>query len=1038
MIPYDFLLPNNKEKSLMLIQEITSKDDLHLFLQERGLKSIADHVKYECEPSGIINLRILEKTSDWLKRVKNDPNNIIYLIVNDDYSEFIFHQYTTGMKLIYSKNVNYGDATLISLLDLINSIAYSTDEFINTTIDNLFDIHPLVKAFYGKYKKLRAKLIKAITFSHKIYSGLKRDDKKKFVENYAQLLFDRLIFIYFIQAKGIIDEKFIQNHYEQADVDNDNFFQTYLLPISFEIFNTRKSERKDEFKEKFGQNLPFLNGGLFAPKYRAEQNGAPILYKKIAIDNQIWGEILSLFNSYNWTISEEDSYQKITPEIIGYIYENSMNDRNKTGSFYTPKHITKEICERAIYPYVLKKLNEPKSNKYSSLSDLLNKQSFSKKDKEAIDLLYQIVSRLKILDNACGSGAFLRECEYVLSELLMEIVQIIEAKLGGFLPSEITQYSNRRYAIKKWVITQCLYGIDIQEDAVEIAKLRLWMSLIGEMNSKNIENLEPLPNIDYNILTGNSLIGFIKFGKEGLKITNVDDLIEERNDLLKQYRNNHDYPKDIFAQIRDIDAILLPSLDRRYYDLYCYKKMRSGRRDINTFAEFLEKKPFHYGIEFTDVFRDGGFDIILGNPPYGQNTIKEVERHILKNDWNPHSLGKKNEGKTYNLSAVFIERSFYLLKKNGILGYIVNNSIARVNEFNGIRKFLLDYTNIINIVDEGNPFKRSNVTLEMITIIYQKIKMGDYKIIMDSKRSNQTLEVDVKPLRDCNRLILYYDSFCQYLLNKSTVNLISGKRGKDTEREKEESKTMTVPYLHSGKTVKKTYIDSQHLHYAHKSLRTHPRWQSEIDQADMMVACKITNKYRCTMKPKGYLVGNGVIKLSSEEDMNPYALMTLLNSSLIDFFIMKYNLNLSELTFNFYNSITLFTPIANKFNRHDKLFESIGLILHYCKLESEELYTYFKTLSDELTYELYFDDLVQTPNALRKIVEPLISNIKSTYYDLYWQPKRDESKLEKMKSTTSKSITEMRNAIESNQTLQSIRSNIHQLEWVQLIESNGA
>ena len=254
-------------------------------------------------------------------------------------------------------------------------------------------------------------------------------------------------------------------------------------------------------------------------------------------------------------------------------------------------------------------------------------------------------------------------------------------------------------------------------------------------------------------------------------------------------------------------------------------------------------------------------------------------------------------GGSYNYSAIFLERSYHLLKESGILGFIVNNSIARVDEFILIRRFLLDNTNLFEIIDEGNPFHESNVTLEMLSLFFKKLRIQDYSITIKSKRFPNKLPTEVSKdiFRKFDRFILYYDNIFQYIYENFNINRIHGKRGRDAPRSKLKVDLHIISYFFSGKSVKKFHPDFQYIDYASSDLLNNETWLNEYNST-IPITTKISNKFRVIIKPKKTLIGNNVIKLSLAEDtsINIYSLLLILNSKLMDYIVNRYIINYSE------------------------------------------------------------------------------------------------------------------------------------------------
>ncbi len=391
----------------------------------------------------------------------------------------------------------------------------------------------------------------------------------------AQKIFDRFFFIYFLCHKGVI--KFEGG----GKISGENLFSRILLKENdfwvnlkklFHLFN---SQEKDVFEiGDYKIVIPYLNGGLFR---------FDILEQKLDISfkNKDWENIFDFLNSYHWIIedvkvSEENEEKILTPEILGHVYERSVvewehggveeeaenvvkkvTERKKKGVYYTPESITDYISNNTIIPYLLDRLD----NKYNSFDDLI--ESKNKEDyKKALDVLNEI----KILDPACGSGAFLVKTSEVIFRLKRRLY---------YKPKEKQNF----YDLKFDVITENIYGVDILSGAIEISKLRLWLWLISDYEeSKN--QIKALPNIEYNLRVGNSLVGWLGEELTQLSIEEpYDDNIKNMFMILKGYSDGES-AELLRSSEKKLQERKLKSYVKAYYLLYkVYRKEHGIKAD---------------------------------------------------------------------------------------------------------------------------------------------------------------------------------------------------------------------------------------------------------------------------------------------------------------------------------------------------------------------------------------------------------------------------------------------------------------------------
>jgi len=438
-------------------------------------------------------------------------------------------------------------------------------------------------------------------------------------EQIAQVVMNRLIFIKFLQSKGIIGED-ILGYLSEVKEDE---LTPKLRQLFFGAMNTPEDDRFD-IDERF-KDIPYLNGSLFV---HTEVETKNIDYK---VKAEILKKVIEFLDSFKFVHKEQfGNESSIDPEILGYIFERAMTatDRKGTGAYYTPKPITKYISENTIYPCIVDKTNEVlKTEKGYKDTELIKdiEELFILPATTLNDIWNKIILKIRVLDNACGSGAFL----LAAANILFELNRRINDKLG---------LRNSDTTLKKLILINNLYGVDINPNGIEIAKLRLWLWLV---DSYEPERVEPLPNIDYNLRVGNSLIGYVDVSEfKGAELTlanwlwdeekaTLASMLKERNNLIQEYKKAEgEEAKELHESIKRFDEQISALLNTDLYRKFREKKIELTRE------EFLRLNPFHWGFEFYEAFdlekskEDRGFDVVIGNPPYvRQEALGELKTY---------------------------------------------------------------------------------------------------------------------------------------------------------------------------------------------------------------------------------------------------------------------------------------------------------------------------------------------------------------------------------------------------------------------------
>jgi hypothetical protein len=384
----------------------------------------------------------------------------------------------------------------ISELDAKGNIPVSE---VALRLKKALDVERVTKRFYLEFQEQHLAFLELI-------EGITDERQRRW---YASVLLNRLMFIYFLQRKYFLDggnTRYLQEKLEQSrKLGRDRYYSGFLNALFFEGFAKPEKERSAATKKLLG-HIKYLNGGLFLP-HKVEMENS-----KIRVTDKAFENLFALFERYSWNLDDTPggNDDEINPDVLGYIFEKYINQK-EFGAYYTRPEITSYLCEQTIYKLVLDKINAaipPPPRQFASMPELLLNLDANLCRR----LLYDALPSLSLLDPACGSGAFLVAAMKTLINLYSAIVGKIDflhdRALTDWLAATRAAHPSLHYFIKKRIITDNLFGVDIMEEGAEIARLRLFLALVASAHS--VEQLEPLPNIDFNILAGNSLIGLLK------------------------------------------------------------------------------------------------------------------------------------------------------------------------------------------------------------------------------------------------------------------------------------------------------------------------------------------------------------------------------------------------------------------------------------------------------------------------------------------------------------------------------------------------
>ncbi|MEJ7676530.1 MAG: DNA methyltransferase [Segetibacter sp.] len=578
----------------------------------------------------------------------------------------------SGQKMVSREHFFFRHQPGDSFITKIASLVVDISEFdkegniaiaeVASRIKSALDIERVVKRFYREYQDYHFEFLKLI-------DGIDNEADRRW---YASVILNRLMFIYFLQKKFFLDngdEKYLNKKLEFSKINlgKNKFYEVFLDKLFFEGFAKPKDKRGSNEKERREINLligeiRYLNGGLFL------HHKIEIKYKgKIKIPDAAFDNLFGLFNRYSWTLNDTPggADNEMNPDVLGYIFEKYINQK-AFGAYYTRTEITEYLCEQTVYKLILDEVNGTELP--DSIPDKLREKLSTKRYDSIAELLLNldaancrklvvgenaVLPNLSLLDPACGSGAFLVAAMKTLINVYAAILGKIEflgdKKLNEWKDKIEQDHPSINYYIKKQIITHNLYGVDLMEEATEIAKLRLFLALVA--SAETVEQLEPLPNIDFNIMSGNSLIGLMRVNEnEYNKHQHGDmfkksyrELVQNKEAAIRAFKSLENTDENMEIKKESIDRIEaeanatlnlmlaqeFSSLGIKYeqvtWDERKNKEGKSFKRNI-TIKDIEALEPFHWGYEFSEIFRKkDGFDAIITNPPWEVFQTNEKE-----------------------------------------------------------------------------------------------------------------------------------------------------------------------------------------------------------------------------------------------------------------------------------------------------------------------------------------------------------------------------------------------------------------------------
>ncbi|MDO4978749.1 MAG: Eco57I restriction-modification methylase domain-containing protein, partial [Candidatus Saccharibacteria bacterium] len=624
-----------------------------------------------------------------------------------------------------------------------------------------FSVEVVNKQFYESIADLFTQLIggekKGVNYEGCLrIKGAKKGANES--QEFAVRLLGRLIFCWFLKEKKdnndlpLIPSSLLSEDRASSTAD---YYHEIIEPLFFETLNKKMGRRRgvattDEFKD-----IPYLNGGLFnnldgasGDHYKYDRETGAGSNENISIDNEWFNKTFEVLNTYNFTVDENTSVDtdlSIDPEMLGRIFENLLAEinpetkesaRKATGSFYTPREIVEYMVDTSLEEYLVSNTKVERNKIKAVISYGIEDDEMYPLQPDDKKAIIEALATLTVLDPACGSGAFpigvLQKIVYVLQQADPDAQLWLEMQMNSVGPELKRELKdnffnkNYDYLRKLGVIRQSIFGVDLQPIAIEIARLRCFLSLIVDeeiIDGRDNRGIAPLPNLDFKFVAANTLLKLP--GSSDDRVYNLfenrDDITELQNIREEYFNVSSDEKLDVQNDFRRMQSEMLK---------YRLESVSNGVGVSDKYEALTDWTPFEYSsTEWFDpewMFGvDNGFDIVIGNPPYvSTKGVKSEDKKKYK-----ESLGFSDD-----LYSMFAFKGMDLTKPGGILCYITSKTFWTTQTKRNMRDLILS-KNIKYIFDTANPFEAAMVDTGIIQIMNTPYKNENHLTFLDGSES---------------------------------------------------------------------------------------------------------------------------------------------------------------------------------------------------------------------------------------------------------------------------------------------------------------
>ena len=654
--------------------------DAHLLARRDGISAL--YVPLDDADGNRINSATAAAAAKAIGDTIADEPLLLFTSSDHDHLHVIYPD-LSGSRPALQRMVAHRDQPRRTVVQQIANLWHDYGELgkpLGEAVRNAFSVQPVTDAFFKDYKAAYDAAVALLA------AQLEQQDAKQF----TQTLFNRLLFTHFVSRKGWLkfngDADYLNALWSdyQASPSETNFYTGRLTTLFFAGLNNPQSQDLSAGTHPLIGEVPFLNGGLFEETDldRRAVSAVPDAVVAPLLGN---GNDPGLFNRYNFTVTEAtslDTEVAVDPEMLGKLFEETVNERHSNGAYYTPRPVVAFMCREAIKGYLSgKDIDGLDDDRIADLVDNRNPDAITPMQAPAI---YEAVKNLKAVDPACGSGAF-------LLGMLQEILALNDSLFrAGHTPESL-------YRQKLDIISNNIYGVDKDELAVSTAMLRLWLSLTVDFDGDGLP--DPLPNLDLKLVVGDAIAG-----------PNPDSAALQR-DWFKEFAERSSLRQDI--------AAYTIAYGQRKETL----KQQVDASKVRLRGQLKGTAPsgsVEWRIEFADVMLNGGFDVVIANPPYVVTSDKPL-RELYKE-------GVYGRANTYGM---FIQRGLQLAGEGGQLSYINPRTLLTDRYFTNLRKVIKrksELAGVVLIADRHNTFERVLQECIILRLVKRSSPPGAYLV----------------------------------------------------------------------------------------------------------------------------------------------------------------------------------------------------------------------------------------------------------------------------------------------------------------------
>ena len=891
-------------------------------------------------------------------------------------------------------------------MERLSKVASKSGRFVLDDLKEAFSVDALSKEFFDEYHRHYDIIVKELD---------RQGNSGALYHDYVKKMLGRIVFLHFLQKKGWLNgnQAFLRDLFFMQPLDRRaDFLEKVLEPLFFGIFNTEPQNREKVFSEhnwdlsllnewnggstkalthSHNHALPYLNGGLF------EEDAVDKLH--IKLPGSLFEDLFTFLASYNFTVDEndpDDAEVGVDPEMLGKIFESLLEDNKAKGAFYTPKEIVRYMCKESLIAYLATQIDKSQSEQKekSDSSDGSDCDKYIRAFVETHEMQPELapyrdsldtaLRNVKICDPAIGSGAFpmgllneLWRCREALAQSNSQSErkakkEISDNSFSSDCEKETSDCMMSRVKLKKEIIENNIYGVDIEKGAIDIARLRFWLSIVVDA-----EEPEPLPNFDYKFMQGNSLIESYK----GIDLSRISNRLPGGQSKSTQL---------LLGLDSDFSKKNLQRLMRDYFSVTDHKQKASMRQAINDevkrlITDFIggtatdladldssaNQDFFLWHTWFKDIIDNGGFDIVIGNPPYFQ--LKKG--YVDKNKY-PYSEGK-DKGKQ-NIYKLFVEHSYNILCTGGICALITQSSLMCDSSSQFTRELLIRKTQLSQVIEfpkvaphpEGQLFKGALVAT-CIVLFKKEIPENIHTFCLSANNDLTTINnfgfavmpqqtpIRFYPIGYYFPLIRHQDFSIIQKMNDSTTflgDMIQSATQGDFNLTNESfcfSTTPTDVKMYRGCHVHRFYIDEVVDEYIQNGYK-----QSVIttNTKNTYLVCQqisgMTDKRRFNVsltKRDKCLFGNSVNKIELKDSEKAKYILAIINSRIIDWYFRKTSTNNHV---NIYELEQLPIPRATH-EQQQPIIDIVDNIILQKRANPNSDTSILETEIDKLVYQLY-------------------------------------------------------------------------------------